>query len=54
MTFNEYTLAHEPAIRLAAFFGIFALMAAWEVAAPRRVRLHSRPCAGPPTWAWWR
>ena len=42
MTFNEYTLAHEPAIRLAAFFGIFALMAAWEVAAPRRVRLHSR------------
>lgn len=42
MTFNEFALAHEPAIRLAAFFGIFALMATWEAAAPRRVRLHSR------------
>lgn len=42
MTFNEFTLANEPAIRLAAFFGIFALMAAWEAAAPRRVRLHAR------------
>ena len=42
MTFNEYALANEAAIRLAAFFGVFALMAAWEVAAPRRVRLHSR------------
>ena len=42
MTFNEFALANEAAIRLAAFFGIFALMAAWEVAAPRRVRLHSR------------
>ncbi|NJD36302.1 MAG: sterol desaturase family protein [Betaproteobacteria bacterium] len=42
MTFNEFALANEPAIRLAAFFGIFTLMAAWEVAAPRRARLHSR------------
>jgi len=42
MTFNEYALAHEPTIRLAAFFGIFALMAIWETAAPRRARLHSR------------
>ena len=42
MTFNEFALANEVAIRLAAFFGIFALMAAWEVAAPRRSRLHSR------------
>ncbi len=42
MTFNEYALAHEPTIRLAAFFGVFALMAGWEVAAPRRVRLHTR------------
>ncbi|MDZ4253602.1 MAG: sterol desaturase family protein [Sulfuritalea sp.] len=42
MTFNEFALANEPAIRLAAFFGIFALMATWEAAAPRRVRLHSR------------
>ena len=42
MTFNEFALANEPAIRLSAFFGIFALMAIWEAAAPRRVRLHSR------------
>ena len=42
MTFNEYALAHEPAIRLAAFFGIFALMAIWEAAAPCRARLYSR------------
>jgi sterol desaturase/sphingolipid hydroxylase (fatty acid hydroxylase superfamily) len=27
---------HEAAVRLAAFAGMFALMAAWEVAAPRR------------------
>ncbi|MCM2308718.1 MAG: sterol desaturase family protein [Sulfuritalea sp.] len=42
MTFNEFALANEAAIRLAAFFGIFALMASWETAAPRRTRLHSR------------
>jgi sterol desaturase/sphingolipid hydroxylase (fatty acid hydroxylase superfamily) len=42
MTFNEFALANEPVIRLIAFFGIFALMAVWEVAAPRRARLHSR------------
>ncbi|MCU0934345.1 MAG: sterol desaturase family protein [Thiobacillaceae bacterium] len=42
MTFNEFALAHEPEIRLAAFFGIFALMALWEAASPRRVRLHPR------------
>jgi sterol desaturase/sphingolipid hydroxylase (fatty acid hydroxylase superfamily) len=29
-------MAHEPAIRLASFLGIFVLMAAWEFAAPRR------------------
>jgi sterol desaturase/sphingolipid hydroxylase (fatty acid hydroxylase superfamily) len=42
MTFNEFALTNEAAIRLTAFFGIFALMAVWEVAAPRRTRLHSR------------
>ena len=42
MQFNEFALPNEPAIRLAAFFGIFALMAAWEAAAPRRIRLHTR------------
>ena len=42
MTFNEFALANEPAIRLGAFVGVFALMAAWEVVAPRRARLHTR------------
>jgi hypothetical protein len=42
MTFNEWALAHEPAVRLAAFFGVFALMAMWEAAAPRRARLLPR------------
>lgn len=32
----EFLLANEPLIRLAAFAGIFAVMAAWEVLAPRR------------------
>jgi len=32
----EILLAHEPAIRLSAFAGIFAAMALWEVLAPRR------------------
>jgi sterol desaturase/sphingolipid hydroxylase (fatty acid hydroxylase superfamily) len=42
MTFNEFALANEPAIRLGAFVGVFALMAAWEVVAPRRALLHTR------------
>ncbi len=42
MTFNEYALANESAIRLTAFFGIFAVMAFWEEATPRRARLHTR------------
>lgn len=42
MTFNEFALAHEPAIRLGAFLGVFAGMALWEAVAPRRARLHSR------------
>jgi len=42
MTFNEWALAHEPTVRLSAFFGMFALMALWETAAPRRARLLPR------------
>ncbi|TSA17277.1 MAG: sterol desaturase family protein [Betaproteobacteria bacterium] len=42
MTFNEWALAHEPAVRLSAFLGMFALMALWETAAPRRARLLPR------------
>ena len=38
MTFNEWALAHEPTVRLGAFFVVFALMAVWEALAPRRMR----------------
>lgn len=42
MTFYEWALANEPAVRLAAFFGVFVLMAIWEAVAPRRARLLPR------------
>ncbi len=35
-------LAHEPIIRLGAFTAIFAAMALWEAASPRRQRSYSR------------
>jgi len=38
----EILLAHEPMIRLAAFAGIFAAMALWELAAPRRRQVIGR------------
>jgi sterol desaturase/sphingolipid hydroxylase (fatty acid hydroxylase superfamily) len=40
--FGQTLLAHETALRLAAFFGVLALMAAWELAAPRRVLAASK------------
>ena len=42
MTFNDWALAHEPAVRLGGFLGVFALMAIWEAVAPRRARLLPR------------
>jgi len=33
---NDFILNHEPAIRLSCFFGVFAVMAVWELLAPRR------------------
>lgn len=36
MTFNEFVLSNEVTIRLSFFFGVFAIMATWEVLAPRR------------------
>lgn len=35
---HAFVLAHEPALRLAAFAAVLALMALWEVLAPRRAR----------------
>ncbi|MCU7915864.1 MAG: sterol desaturase family protein [Candidatus Thiodiazotropha sp. (ex Gloverina cf. vestifex)] len=39
---TDFILNNELTIRLSAFFAIFAIMAAWEVYAPRRQRLFSR------------
>ncbi len=39
---TDALLANEPAIRLSVFLGIFAVMALWEVAAPRRARGFTR------------
>src|SRR5687767_1574982 len=39
---ESLVLAHEPALRLAAFAAILAAMAIWEVLAPRRARTRSR------------
>ncbi len=39
---TDALLANEPAIRLSVFLGIFAVMALWEVAAPRRTRGFTR------------
>jgi sterol desaturase/sphingolipid hydroxylase (fatty acid hydroxylase superfamily) len=44
---DEFLLAHEPALRLAAFLGVFAAMAAWELGAPRRPRALSRRARWP-------
>lgn len=43
---SEAAAAYEPFLRLTAFVAVFALMALWEVAAPRRRREHSRQ------WRW--
>ena len=37
MNFEQFVLANEPAIRLGFFLGVFAIVALWELAAPRRV-----------------
>jgi len=36
MDFEQFVLAHEPAIRLSFFLGVFVAVALWELAAPRR------------------
>ena len=39
---DEWILGHEAAIRFGSFFGVFALMALWEVVAARRELRHPR------------
>ena len=36
MNWNDWILGHELPIRLSFFFGIFAVMAVWEILSPRR------------------
>ena len=40
-------LAHEPLVRVGAFFGVFAAMAGWEACAPLRARAVSRSVRWP-------
>ena len=42
MNTEQWILNHEQAIRLAFFFGVFVLVALWEVASPQRVLKLSR------------
>lgn len=42
MSWNEWLMANEIGIRLGFFFGVFAIMAIWEVIAPRRVLTTSK------------
>ncbi len=42
MNFEQFVISHEPTIRLSFFLGIFALVALWEVAAPRRALVVSK------------
>jgi sterol desaturase/sphingolipid hydroxylase (fatty acid hydroxylase superfamily) len=42
MNFEQFVLGHEPTIRLGFFVGVFALVALWELFAPRRALTLSR------------
>ena len=42
MNFEHFVLINEPVIRMGFFFGVFALVALWELASPRRVLKLSR------------
>lgn len=42
MSFEQFVLANEPLVRMGFFFGVFALVALWELASPRRVLKLSR------------
>jgi sterol desaturase/sphingolipid hydroxylase (fatty acid hydroxylase superfamily) len=46
VSIESQLLAHEPALRLGAFAAVLAVMAIWEVLAPRRLRPLSR------RWRW--
>jgi hypothetical protein len=43
MNLNDFILANEVTIRLGFFFGVFAVMAVWEVLLPKRTLTVSKP-----------
>ena len=43
MNWNEWLISNEVTIRMGFFFGVFAIMAIWEVLAPRRALNTSKP-----------
>src|SRR5438094_796036 len=43
MNFDTFLLSNDPAIRLGFFLGMFVIMAAWELFAPRRMLEVSKP-----------
>ena len=43
MDIAEFVMGHEASIRLISFFGVFALMAVWELLSPRRALTVSKP-----------
>jgi len=43
MGWNDWVLEHEIPVRLGFFFGVFAIIAIWEIASPRRELTLSRP-----------
>ena len=43
MNWNDWILGNELPIRLSFFFGIFAIMAVWEILSPRRALTVSKP-----------
>ena len=43
MEFEQFVMAHEPAIRLGLFVAVFALVALWELVAPQRALTTSKP-----------
>ena len=43
MSLSDWVLTHEVSIRLGFFFGVFGIVALWELAAPRRTLTVSKP-----------
>jgi hypothetical protein len=51
---EQFILANEPAIRLGFFVGVFAIVALWELGAPRRALTVSKALRWAAISVWWR